>query len=85
MLSTRPQNTVPASDAAAIVKLSQGHEPSAKVQRLDENNRAVDGCRTAAEITTLQVKRLSQHAVLPCRGSEKAAGYDLARCLCPCE
>ncbi|TFJ80463.1 hypothetical protein NSK_008204 [Nannochloropsis salina CCMP1776] len=27
---------------------------------------------------TLQVKRLSQHAVLPVRGSEWAAGYDLA-------
>lgn len=28
---------------------------------------------------TLQVKRLSQDAVLPVRGSEWAAGYDLAR------
>ena len=31
------------------------------------------------EITTLRVKKLSEHAVLPKRGSAKAAGYDLAR------
>lgn len=31
---------------------------------------------------TLQVKRLSQDAVLPVRGSEWAAGYDLARWMC---
>ena len=28
----------------------------------------------------LLVKRLSEHAVLPTRGSALAAGYDLARC-----
>ena len=31
------------------------------------------------EITTLRVKRLSDQAVLPKRGSAKAAGYDLSR------
>lgn len=29
---------------------------------------------------TLMVKKLSENAVLPKRGSERAAGYDLARC-----
>lgn len=28
---------------------------------------------------TMQVKRLSEHAVIPVRGSEHAAGFDLAR------
>lgn len=28
---------------------------------------------------TMQVKRLSEHAVMPVRGSEHAAGFDLAR------
>ena len=32
---------------------------------------------------SLRVKKLSEHATLPVRGSEGAAGYDLARCA-PC-
>ncbi len=31
-------------------------------------------------ITTLRVKRLSENAIIPTRGSSKAAGYDLSRC-----
>ena len=30
-------------------------------------------------ITTLRVKRLTENAVVPTRGSSKAAGYDLSR------
>ena len=41
-------------------------QPVMKAQKLDS-------------ISTLQVKFLSPHAVLPKRGSVKAAGYDLAR------
>ena len=41
-------------------------QPVMKAQKLDG-------------ISTLQVKFLSPHAVLPKRGSVKAAGYDLAR------
>ena len=37
--------------------------------------------RTEAE-PKLLVKRLSEHATLPKRGSAGAAGYDLARCAC---
>jgi len=33
---------------------------------------------TAAMGTSLRVKKLSEHAVLPARGSEGAAGYDLS-------
>ena len=32
------------------------------------------------ETVTLRIKKLSEHAVLPKRGSAKAAGYDLSRC-----
>ena len=42
-------------------------EPASKHPRLD-----------MAE--SLRVKKLSEHATLPVRGSEGAAGYDLARC-----
>lgn len=34
---------------------------------------------TPAPISTIRVKRLTPDAVLPKRGSAKAAGYDLAR------
>lgn len=34
---------------------------------------------SAAAISTLRVKKLSPDATLPKRGSERAAGYDLAR------
>ena len=34
-----------------------------------------------APITTLRVKRLTPDATLPKRGSERAAGYDLSRCV----
>jgi hypothetical protein len=34
---------------------------------------------TAAAISTLRVKKLTPNATLPTRGSERAAGYDLAR------
>lgn len=35
--------------------------------------------KAAAAAPALLVKRLSEHAVLPKRGSIRAAGYDLAR------
>lgn len=34
-----------------------------------------------APIETMQVKKLSENAVMPVRGSEHAAGFDLARCV----
>lgn len=34
---------------------------------------------SAAAISTLRVKKLTPDATLPKRGSERAAGYDLAR------
>ncbi len=46
--------------------------------------------RTAEPTEVLRVKRLSEHAILPKRGSAGAAGYDLARrvgrrvCMCVC-
>ena len=43
--------------------------------------------RSRLEVEALRVKRLTEHAVLPRRGSPHAAGYDLYRChyvLAPC-
>ncbi len=37
------------------------------------------GAVTPAPISTLRVKKLTPEATLPRRGSERAAGYDLAR------
>ncbi len=34
-----------------------------------------------APVETMQVKRLSENAIMPVRGSEHAAGFDLARCV----
>lgn len=36
---------------------------------------------TMALDETMQVKRLSDNAIMPVRGSEHAAGFDLARCV----
>lgn len=36
----------------------------------------------AAIMSSLQVKKLSQYATLPTRGSSEAAGYDLYRWVC---
>ena len=41
-------------------------QPAAKMQKLEP-------------ISTLRIKKLSEHAFLPKRGSAKAAGYDLSR------
>lgn len=49
---------------------NMGTEPAAKLQKT---------VHTAG--VPLLVKKLSEHATLPKRGSERAAGYDLARCL----
>ena len=35
-------------------------------------------CNSVINMTTLRVKRLSENAILPVRGSDLAAGYDLA-------
>lgn len=48
-------------------------EPAQKMQKL--------AAKAAAAAPALLVKRLSEHAVLPKRGSSGAAGYDLARSL----
>lgn len=55
------------------------HEPLCK--RFRGGSMAVGGegaVATAAMGTTLRVKKLSEHAVTPARGSEGAAGYDLS-------
>lgn len=56
-------------------------EPPAKVQKVvieKENGTHRNGELVAAP-PALQVKRLSEKAVLPRRGSASAAGYDLSR------
>lgn len=55
------------------------HEPHCK--RICSSSMVVGGdgaVATAAMGTSLRVKKLSEHAVLPSRGSEGAAGYDLS-------
>ena len=47
--------------------LASNQDPPSKIQRIN-----------AAE-PPLRVKKLSEHATIPKRGSEKAAGYDLSR------
>lgn len=54
----------------SIGRENMGTEPAAKVQKTVHT----------AEVPLL-VKKLSEHATLPKRGSANAAGYDLARCL----
>ena len=54
-----------------------GAEPQQKMQKLATNAASVG--KAAAAGQALLVKRLSEHAVLPRRGSKGAAGYDLAR------
>ncbi len=54
-----------------------GAEPQQKMQKLATN--AASMGKAAAAGQALLVKRLSEHAVLPRRGSKGAAGYDLAR------
>lgn len=51
-------------------------EPSQKIAKLDQN-----GVHEASQSggSLLRVKKLSEKAVLPSRGSPLAAGYDLSR------
>ncbi|KFK34016.1 hypothetical protein AALP_AA5G091100 [Arabis alpina] len=49
-------------------------EPLAKLQKLDRNGIHVD----SAEPPFFKVKKLSEKAVLPTRGSSLSAGYDLS-------
>jgi len=44
----------------------------------DANQPEVHANKMARVEDTLRVKKISEHAVLPVRGSEGAAGYDLA-------
>lgn len=44
----------------------------------DANQPEVHASKMARVEDTLRVKKISEHAVLPVRGSEGAAGYDLA-------
>ena len=54
-------------------------EPSLKIQKLGQNGVAAEISRDP--ISLLRVKKLSEKAVLPCRGSPLSAGYDLSRCI----
>lgn len=51
-------------------------EPASKIQKLHQNG--VSQVSQSA-LSFLRVKRLSENAVLPSRGSPLAAGYDLSR------
>jgi hypothetical protein len=67
------ENLAPSSTAA---------EPPAKQARLVTAAAAAaagDAAMAAAEEETFRVQRISERAVLPARGSAKAAGYDIAR------
>ncbi|RWR93859.1 deoxyuridine 5'-triphosphate nucleotidohydrolase [Cinnamomum micranthum f. kanehirae] len=50
-------------------------EPSPKIQKLHQNGVSRD---TVIPISVLRVKKLSENAVLPSRGSPLSAGYDLS-------
>ena len=54
-----------------------GAEPVQKMQKVTMG--AAQLGKAAAAGQALLIKRLSEHAVLPKRGSKGAAGYDLAR------
>ena len=54
---------------------SEIQEPLAKIQKIHDQN----GVSEAAIAPFLRVKRLSEKAVLPSRGSPLSAGYDLSR------
>ena len=54
-----------------------GSEPVHKMQKVTMS--AAQLGKAAAAGQALLIKRLSEHAVLPKRGSNGAAGYDLAR------
>ena len=62
-------------DACSPLKLvcMPADEPVQKQARVDI---------AMADTEPLRVKKLSEHATLPVRGSAGAAGYDLARCVC---
>ena len=51
-------------------------EPSPKIQKLHQNGVSKDPVNP---ISLLRVKKLSENAVLPSRGSTLSAGYDLSR------
>lgn len=53
-------------------------EPSAKIQKIHDHN-GVSEAKPTAIAPFLRVKRLSEKAVLPSRGSPLSAGYDLSR------
>lgn len=44
----------------------------------DDNNATAPPTKMSKFTDTLRVKKLSEHATLPVRGSDGAAGYDLA-------
>lgn len=51
-------------------------ERAAKIQKMEQNGAEENGV-----LLFLKVKKLSENAILPCRGSALAAGYDLSRFL----
>ena len=54
-------------------------EPSLKIPKLGQNGVAAEISKDP--ISLLRVKKLSEKAVLPSRGSPLSAGYDLSRCI----
>ena len=69
----RTAGSATASYAASYQGMSALGNPQQKYQQRSPKMAKID------VITTLRVKRLSENAVVPSRGSCKAAGYDLSR------
>ncbi len=65
-------------DAASHVLTNIENTPSSPAKKA-KISAAPPPAVTAAAISTLRVKKLTPDATLPKRGSERAAGYDLAR------
>ena len=66
-------------DAASHVLTNIENTPSSPAKKAKISAAAPPPAVTAAAISTLRVKKLTPDATLPKRGSERAAGYDLAR------
>ncbi|KAJ6395360.1 hypothetical protein OIU77_020593 [Salix suchowensis] len=66
---TRPHYHVDSKFIFPILAFPDIKEPSPKIPKLQENN---------IPSSLLRVKRLSENAVLPSRGSRLSAGYDLS-------
>ncbi|KAI7749208.1 hypothetical protein M8C21_020269 [Ambrosia artemisiifolia] len=74
-LFNRSSNQYSVSTMAQTINISpEIKEPTPKIQKLENNNGNYDH-----QIPLFKVKKLSDKAVLPSRGSSLAAGYDLSR------